>query len=204
MNRIAMAVLLLSMLAVPLAGCHRHGAQSGDDAESKEGSGLHFGFGGGDIRYDKHTIVIKVPDQPKARVAPDGKLLLDDKPVALNAAEQAAMARYYTVGRGFGNQAVQLGFDSAGFALHTVGSVFEGLLHGDPDRIGKDAKQGGEAIKSQARALCRNLDDWRSVQDAAAAAVPEFKPYAVIGLDDSAHCIVDDEAPGKQPAAART
>jgi hypothetical protein len=214
MNRIALGVLLLSTLAVSLAGCHGH--QSGGSADDKdhsfhfvfgdnsddkkEGSGVHFGFGDGDIRYDKHTIVIKVPDQPRARVTPDGKLLLDEKPVALNAAGQAAMARYYATGRGFGNQAVQLGFDSADFALHTVGSVFEGLLHGDTDRIDKDAKQGGEAIKSQARALCQSLEDWRTVQDSAAAAVPEFKPYAVIGQRDAAKCVVDDDKDSDQPA----
>lgn len=215
---------LLVLLAAPLAGCHDHAGQSAggagkdhggfhfsfsdnsDDSKAK-GSGVHFGFGNGDVAYDKHTIVIKVPDLPRARVTPDGSLLLDEKPVALSAAGQAAMARYYTVGRGFGNQAVQLGFDSADFALHTVGSVFEGLLHGDTDRIGKDAKQGGEAIKNQAKALCQSLDDWRSAQDAAAAAVAEFKPYAVIGQHDSAQCVVDDkdsDQPAKPAAAAKT
>lgn len=222
MNRIAIRLLPLLLLGAALSACHDHGRQSGsdssgdkdnnfrfnfnDDADGKKGSGLHFGFGDGDIAYDKHTIVIKAPDQPKARVTPEGSLLLDEKPVTLSATGQAAMARYYAVGRGFGNQAVQLGFDSAGFAAHTVGKVFEGLLHGDTSQIEKDAKQGSEAIKDQAKALCQNLQDWRSAQDAAAAVVPEFKPYALIGAHDVDHCSVDDDddQPAKPGAAAKT
>lgn len=222
MKRIASRLLLLSLLGLPLAACHHHqggsGSDSGDgkdshfnfsfdDSDDKKGAGLHFGFGDGDIGYDKHTIVIKVPDQPRARVTPDGALLLDEKPVTLGAAGKAAMARYYSVGRGFGNGAVQLGFDSASFAAHTVGKVFEGLLHGDTDQIEKDAKQGSAAIKDQARALCQSLQDWRAAQEAAAAAVPEFKPYAVIRAHDVDHCVDEDDdndQPAKPAAAART
>lgn len=223
MKRITTRLLLLLLLGLPLAACHHHeGGSHGDSGDGKDspfnfsfddgsggkgkGAGLHFGFGDGDIGYDKHTIVIKASEQPRARVTPDGALLLDEKPVVLSAAGRAAMARYYKVGRGFGNQAVQLGFDSAGFAVHTVGKVFEGLLHGDTDQIEKDAKQGSEGIKNQAKALCQSLQDWRTAQDAAAAAVPEFKPYALIGAHDVDHCVVDDddEQPAKPAAAAKT
>jgi hypothetical protein len=185
MSRIAIKLLLLFLFGAALAACHH----------SDNGAGVHFGFGGGDISYDKHTIVIRVPGQPRARITPEGQLLLDEKPAALTPAGQAAMARYYASGRGFGNQAVQVGLDSASFAMHTVGKAFEGLLHGNTGQVEKDARQGSEAIKQQARQLCQMMSDWRSAQDAAVAAAPEFKPYAVIGAHDTEHCTVDDDEP---------
>jgi hypothetical protein len=78
--------------------------------------------------------------------------------------------------------------------------VFQGLLHGNADEAGKEAERGGHAIEDKAKALCQRMEEWRQAQDAAAQAVPEFKPYALITPHDTRDCVV--ESGDKKPKTA--
>lgn len=164
-------------------------------AESGSG-GMHFDRGG--ISLKNGSVVIKVKGQDTAHVGGDGRLRIGDRDVAVSPAAQAALARYNADALGFIGEAVNLGLDSADFALHSVGQVFSGLLEGKPEEAGKKVEQGGQAIEAKARALCQRLQDWRQAQDDAAAAAPEFRPYAVISGHDADDCHVSDHG---QPAA---
>ena len=191
MRRIRSSLISLAFtaaVAATLAACGHSG--------SGNGGGIHFDRGG--ISLKNGSVLIKVKGQDTAHVSGDGHLRIGDKEVAVSPAAQAALARYNADALGFTGQAVGLGLDSADFALHSVGQMFNGLLQGKPEEAGKQVEQGGQAIEAKARVLCQRLQDWRQAQDDAAAAAPEFRPYAVISAHDADDCQVSDHG---KPAA---
>jgi hypothetical protein len=187
------SLFFTAAVAVPLVACgHPH-----------TGAGFVH-FDGGGISLKNGAVLIKLKGQDTAHVSGDGQLRIGDRDIAVSPQARAALSRYDAAALGFTDQAVSLGLDSADFALHTMGQVFSGLLHGSTDQAGKDAEQGSRNIEAKAKALCQRMDEWRLAQDAAAAAAPEFRPYALIKARDTDDCTVsdhDDQTPEK-PAPA--
>jgi hypothetical protein len=69
--------------------------------------------------------------------------------------------------------------------------VLKGLFDGKVDEAGAEADQGSEEIVKRAFELCDRFRDAYVSQNAAAAAVPEFKPYAVISAKQVQDCHED-------------
>ncbi|MFI4979435.1 MAG: DUF2884 family protein [Nevskiales bacterium] len=152
-------------------------------------------FGSGSVSLKNGAVVIKVKGHEKARVSGEGKLSIGGNDVTLSPQEQVALARYNASALVFTDKAKDLGMESADFALHTLGQVFKGVFDGTTDQASEEADRGGKVIEAKAKMLCKRMDDWRLAQDVAAQAVPEFKPYAVIGPDDTRDCFVDSRDP---------
>lgn len=180
-----LSLLIAAVVAVPLIACGHSGANSH----------ARMGFGGGSVSLKNGTVVIKLKGHDTARVGGDGGLSIGGQDVAVSPQARAALVRYNASAQGFTSQAMDLGVDSADFAMHTIGQVFKGMLHGNVDQAGKEAEQGGHVIEARAKALCQRLQDWRQAQDAAAAAAPEFQPYALISAHDTDDCYVEDGKP---------
>ena len=190
MNHVNARFVIL-LLAISFSAC-------GHAASAHHGFAV-FDFGA--ITLKNGNVVIKVKGHDKARVGSDGKLSIGGNEVAVSPPAQAALARYNADAVVFTEQAKNLGLDSADFALHTIGQVFKGIFDGSADQAGKEADQGSQVIEARARLLCRRMDEWRQAQDAAAAAVPEFRPYAVISQDQARNCVDDsDSAPARSAA----
>jgi len=191
MRRIRSSLISLfftAAVAVPLLAC----------SHPAEGHGF-VNFDAGAISLRNGSVQIKVKGHDTARVSGAGGLRIGDADIAVSPQGQAALGRYNAAAQQFTDQAVNLGLDSADFALHTLGQVFEGLVDGSTDHASREAEQGSRAIEARARALCGRMQDWRLAQDAAAEAVPEFRPYAVIRSRDADDCQVDrgrDRTPG--------
>lgn len=156
-------------------------------------------FGGGAISLKNGSVVIKLRGHDTARVDAQGQLRIGGQVVATPEPARALLGRYNSLARDLAGQALDLGLDGADFALHTVGQVFRGVLNGSADRAGREAERGGEAIKAQAMALCQGVQEWKLAQDAAAEAVPEFRPYAVISARSTRDCYAEDGAPKAEP-----
>jgi len=152
-------------------------------------------FDSGVVTLKSGNVVIKVKGHDRAQVSGEGKLNIGGADVPVTPQAQAALAQYNAEGVAFTDQAKDLGLESADFALHTIGQMFKGLLHGTADEAGQQADQGAQVIEAKARQLCQRMEDWRRVQDAAAAAAPEFKPYAVIDADAARDCYVESNKP---------
>jgi len=185
------SLLFTAAVALPLLAC----------SHPAEGHGfVHFERGGISLRNG--AVLIKVKGHDTARVSSTGGLRIGDADIAVSPQGQAALEHYNATAQIFTDQAMNLGLDSADFALHTLGQVFEGLVQGTPDRAGREAEQGSRVIEARARGLCLRIQEWRLAQDAAAEAVPAFRPYAVIRGEDLDDC---QAGPGKDraPGAAQ-
>lgn len=152
-------------------------------------------FDNGNIVLKKGTVVIKLRGHDRARVDGAGRLSIGGSEVALSSPAQQALARYNADAVAFDQQARRLGLDSAGFALHTIGQVFQGVLQGNADQAGREADRGSQVIEARARLLCQSMEQWRQAQDAAVALAPEFRPYAVISREQGSNCAPAEGSP---------
>ena len=191
MNHINARFLFL-LLAISFSACVHA-------ASSRHGFLL---FDSGAVSLKNGNVVIKIKGHDRAQVSGEGKLNIGGADVAVTPQAQAALAQYNADGVAFTDQAKDLGVESADFALHTIGQVFKGLLHGTADEAGSEADRGAQVIDAKARLLCQRLDEWRKAQDAAAQAVPEFRPYAVIGADEARECAADWKDSPPAPSAS--
>jgi len=190
----ATARFVILLLAISFSAC-------GHAASSHHG---FMFFDKGSVSLKNGAVVIKIKGHDQARVTGDGKLSIGGTDVTVSPQAQLALAKYNADALVFTDQAKDLGLQSAGFALHTIGQVFKGILHGTADQAGQEADQGSKVIEAKAQLLCQRMDEWRVAQDAAAQAVPEFKLYAVIGAADTKDCFVDsNDAPAKSDGNPR-
>lgn len=133
---------------------------------------------------------------PKAELTPDGGLLIGGQPVEVDAAQHALLVEHRRLledvvlaGMAIGVQ----GADIAGTALSGLG---EAVFGGEEGRRAYEARMEDEArrIKDDARKICVLLPPLHDSQQALAAALPAFAPYATMTPQDVADCgdAIDD------------
>lgn len=164
--RMAISTLLLVSM---LAGC----IISSDD----NGTLNHIGFGNGQI-------TIKAQGKPVAIVSADGSLRIDGDPVALTPPQQALLKRYHAEALQLRSDGLAVGSAGIAVAGKAVGSAISGLLGGDPDQIEANVEAEAERIEASVATLCDHLADLQATGNRAAAALPQFRPYASIELGD--------------------
>jgi autotransporter translocation and assembly factor TamB len=144
--------------------------------------------GNGSISHDHGALLIRVDGYDPARVGADGALSIGGTAVAVDAGGRRLLAKYHADADTVSVQARALAKQGVHFALHTVAEVLSGLVTGTVDEAGAEAEAGSHKIEVEARGLCMMLDQWHSDQQAAAVAVPEFRPYASISSKDVSDC----------------
>ena len=127
---------------------------------------------------------------PKAEITPQGELLIEGKQVALTPEqhEQLLVYRSQIVGIAEAGMAIGVqGADIAGEALTgAVGAIFGGEESGKAFEQRMQAQ--GEKIEAEAMKLCAFLPAMLSQQQALAASLPAFKPYANMTQADIDDC----------------
>jgi len=121
-------------------------------------------------------------------VSASGELSIDDKPVALNPVQKELVARYFAGARSLRDDGLATGLAGASTALTAISSVVTGLASGEPDKIGDAVEAKAAKVEALAENLCRDLSKLAETQDALAASLPEFKPYALIDEKDINDC----------------
>ncbi len=115
-----------------------------------------------------------------AWIAADGTLEIDGAQVPLEAGQQALAKQYYAQTIELREQGIAVGKGGARVAGKAIGSVLEGLSKGNPDEIGPKVEAEASAMEVQASRLCDQIGELQTTQDALAAALPVFRPYATI------------------------
>jgi DUF2884 family protein len=143
-----------------------------------------------DIRHD--DVVVTADDDTKARITPEGTLVVDGRRIRLSEAQRQGFAHYNATLRLIKDQAVAAGASGAGLAAHAIGEVIAALAAGEPDRAEHHrVRARAEKIKDSVRAICEEMRNLQLLQNTLARSVPEFEPYAVIHMDEE-DCHVDD------------
>ena len=221
--------LLALALLLPLAGCGRDSAPAGG-ASAGEDEGFiarttrkaleqareeitkgNIRVGGGDVSgglvINGQRIGNTDGSLPKAEISPQGDLLIDGKVVPVDEAQRKRLLEHRAnviaiaeAGIAIGMQGAQLGTQAASGALASVFS-------GNTGEFEKKMEAEGAKIEAEALKLCDRLPPLLESQQALAAALPAFQPYATMEATDIEDCRdrshhVDGQQIGREAAQA--
>lgn len=125
---------------------------------------------------------------PKAEISPAGDFLVDGKPVEIDAAQRelllahrASIVAIAEAGIAIGVQGAQLGAEAAKGAITS-------LMSGKSAEFEARMQAEGEKMEAEAAKLCDRLPALLASQQALAAALPAFQPYATMDASDVDDC----------------
>jgi hypothetical protein len=156
-------------------------------------SAMHISISAGDDALDiQHDdVVIRGDDHTRARITPEGQLIVDGHRVRLSRGDRQAFAHYNAALHRIEDRAISLGLQGAGLAFSAIGEAVLAVASGDGHRAERRVEARADRMKDEARELCAEVRTVQRIQDALAATVPEFEPYAVLDMDDD-DCRVED------------
>ncbi|MFP7721638.1 hypothetical protein [Lysobacter sp. A3-1-A15] len=128
---------------------------------------------------------------PKAEISPQGDLLIDGKTVAINPDQRELLLDYRghlmdVIGAG-----MTLGAKGADLGMQAAGGALKSIFTGEMDEFEKRIEAEAEAIEAEALKLCDRLPAMLDSQQALAASLPEFRPYATLTGADVNDCRSD-------------
>lgn len=161
-------------LVLLLAACHPDTNVSGDGVRlSRNGDGY---------------LTVQAKGAPDARIGANGDLSIGGKPVTLTPAQRQLTTTYYRELDGITQAGIEIGKQGGKLAGKAVGEAISGVMSGNTDDIGSKIEAEAAKVEASARQICTHLNSLRLAQDALAAGLPEFKPYASIDAGDVEDC----------------
>lgn len=179
----SMSPLLPGLLAVALAVVSAAGCSPAPTAPADvQGSPLGF------LKIDDQQVQLRNGDAV-ARIAADGALSIDGRAIALTAPQQALSKSYYTHATAIGLEGAAMGKAGAQLAGKAVSGAIEAAFKGgDPDQVGKDVDAQTAELEKKAQAMCMHVAELHTTQQALAASLPAFQPFARLDATTSADC----------------
>lgn len=147
------------------------------------GDSLHFGKEGKAEAARRRAL-------PEGEITPSGDLLVDGKAVAIDEAQRRQLLDYRAqvidvakAGIDAGERAAMLAIDATDVSLFRM---IAGAMTGSLERKVESAVR--REIQPAVLQICHRLPQLRDSQQALAAILPEFKPYATVDDDDVEDC----------------
>jgi hypothetical protein len=130
---------------------------------------------------------------PKGEITPAGELLIDGKPVAVDAGQRRQLLDYRAqvfgvarAGIDAGEKAALLAIDASDVSLFNL--IIGGLTGSLERRVEATVQR---ELRSAILQICHRLPQLRESQQALASRVPAFRPYATLQDEDVADCEAD-------------
>jgi hypothetical protein len=195
MTRLLLPTLLLCL---PLAACGNHDAGKTDPATGKAASPAAEASTVGKTVQDatdkarrelaQGNIKISNDQSDKAEITPQGELLINGKTVSTTASQRALLLDYRKQVEAIAGAGMDIGVAGANLGVKAAGEALKGIFSGDTNGIEERVNAEASKIEAQAKQLCTLLPGMMAKQQALAAAVPEFKPYATMDQSDIDDC----------------
>ncbi len=185
LTHLPLAGMITALLSVALiAGCD---ADGGPDHASFQ----HFEVN------NKDLVTVHARGKPDATVNAAGDLTIAGTAVATTPAQRQLAQRYFTEVQGIRSDAIAVGQQGVALAGKAIGEVVGGLMAGDPDRIDKRVEAEAGKVEAKAAQICLRLGAIRNVQEALAADLAVFRPYATIKAEQVSDCGDEKVATGE-------
>ena len=128
--------------------------------------------------------------EPAAELTPDGGLLIAGEEVQATPAQRALLLEHRRQLEGLALAGMAIGVEGADIAGTALTGIGEALFGGEEGRKAYEARIEAEAkkIKLEAMKLCTLLPPLYESQQALAASLPAFAPYATMTPDDIEDC----------------
>lgn len=130
---------------------------------------------------------------PKAEISPQGDLLIDGKPITITPAQRQQLLAYRDNIIHVAEAGMDIGSQGADLAGKALGGAVGAMFGGDEAEKAFEARMEaeGKKIEAQALKLCKFLPPLLASQQALAATLPAFKPYASLTQADIDDCEKD-------------
>lgn len=125
---------------------------------------------------------------PKAEISPQGDLLIDGKAVTVDAHQRALLLDYRKQVESLAGAGMEIGVAGANLGVKAAGEAIRGMFSGDTQGIEARVNEEAKKIEDQAKKLCGLLPAMMAKQQALAAALPAFQPYATMDQSDIDDC----------------
>lgn len=185
------------LLCLPLAACGNHDAGKADPATGKTASSTADTTVGKTVQdaTDKArkelaqgNIKISNDQSDKAEITPQGELLINGKTVPTTASQRALLLDYRKQIEAIAGAGMDIGVAGANLGVKAAGEALKGIFSGDTNGIEDRVNAETSKIEEKAKQLCTLLPEMMNKQQALAAALPAFKPYATMDQGDIDDC----------------
>lgn len=194
---------LATAVAIALAGCNpapespaQGAAGAATTVEETVGSSVASAMGEAKRKLETESMKFDAPGLPPAEITAQGELLIDGRTVPTTPAQRELLVRYRAQVAGVATAGMDVGVQGAQLAVRTVGDAVRGVLNGQPEQIEQRVEAQAEPIRQAALKLCDRLPALFETQQALAAALPAFAPYAKFDQKDIAQCRQDVASEG--------
>jgi len=186
------------LLCLPLAACNNHDAARTDPGTGKATSPAAEASTVGKTVQDatdkarkelaESNISVSNGQSIKAEITPQGELLINGTAVATDAHQRELLLDYRKQVEAVAGAGMEIGVAGANLGVKAAGEALKGIFSGDTQGIERRVNAEASKIEAQAKQLCTLLPGMMAKQQALAAAVPEFKPYATMDQSDIDDC----------------
>lgn len=130
------------------------------------------------ITFDSSGMVVHAAGQPNAHVSRDGELSIDGKPVAVTPAQRELLQRYYRQARTVMDSGTAMGKQGIEMAKSGIDQAIASIFGKDSSAADRQMNAQSQKIETAADAMCSGVRALGATEQAIAASLPAFKPYA--------------------------
>ena len=130
------------------------------------------------ISFDATGMVVYAKGHADAHVTPNGDLSIDGKAIAVTAPQRAQLQLYYKQARGTLDSGEAIGKQGVSIAAHSIDTAIHSIFHGENSSAEAKLDAQSDQIEAAADKLCGDLQTLNTTQQAIAASIPAFAPYA--------------------------
>lgn len=182
------------LLCLPLAACG-NGAGPTDPATGKAvvdadsiGRKVQDATDKARDKMAKGNIDISDAQNNKAEITPEGDFLINGKAVTIDAQQRALLLDYRKHVETLAGAGMDIGVAGAQLGVKAAGEALKGVFSGNTNDIQSKVDAEADKIREQAQTLCKLLPEMMAKQQALAAVLPAFKPYATMDQSDIDDC----------------
>ncbi len=180
------------LLCLPLAACGNGDANNTANkaAAKTESIGAKVQAATDKARTElaKGNINISDEHNNKAEITPQGDLLINGQAVTIDAQQRALLLDYRKQVEKLAGAGMDIGVAGAQLGVKAAGEALRGVFSGNTEGIEAKVNAEADKIKEQAQTLCKLLPEMMAKQQALAAVLPAFKPYATMDQSDIDDC----------------
>lgn len=131
---------------------------------------------------------------PKAEITPSGDLLIAGEPVAIDDAQRALLLEHRAQIVSIAEAGIAIGVKGADLGMKAAGMALKSALSGKTDELERQVEAEAAKIEAEALKICDLMPALLASQQALAASLPAFEPYARLDQHDIDDCRSDAKA----------
>jgi len=151
------------------------------------------------VNINGKRITHDTSDLPAAVITPQGELRIAGKPIATDDEGHRLALEYRRHMIAIAETGMDIGVQGADLGMRAAGDAIASVFRGDTAEMEQRLEAEAKRLEVAATQLCLQLPGLLAAQEALAAKVPEFRPYARMTRQDVDDCD-DENEPGSDAA----